>query len=443
MDDRHLTRELFRAVMARELHPRSVADLALQHLLDLCPTCHQEFEAWQQEREVLARSLDYSGTFNSLMRTLDDQTQKLSREDREAAHDLKRLLDLPSEERAAAVKRARRHFRGQGLARLLLRESLRQIPRDPGEAFRLAELAREVVNHSPAAPGGFDLLALISAYMANARRASGQLREADSLFAFARFLIRRDEVSDLEVLARVDDLEGSLRKDQRRLRDAEDLLRRAAKLYRSIGDHIAEARVLVKLGSVQNQNGDQALAIATTEAALGKLEQRSDSRLFVCARYNLAYFHLLSGAHETSAAILEADAALYQESPEPGFVLRYLWLEGNIAEARGDFASAEEGYRKTREGFLLQGIGYDAAIVSLDLTILFLKTGRMAEVRRLAEEMFPIFEAQDVHREALAALMLFQESARREEITIASVQEVARYLRDARSDPEYKFRIPS
>jgi len=59
----------------------------------------------------------------------------------------------------------------------------------------------------------------------------------------------------------------------------------------------------------------------------------------------------------------------------------------------------------------------------------------MAEVQRLAEEMVAAFESQEVHREALAALRLFQEAARREEITESVVRDLFTYLASARSDP--------
>ncbi len=74
-------------------------------------------------------------------------------------------------------------------------------------------------------------------------------------------------------------------------------------------------------------------------------------------------------------------------------------------------------------------MGYDAAMISLDLAILYLMEGRVADVQRLAEEMLPIFQAQDVNREALAALRLFQEAARRQELTIEKVRELASWLR--------------
>ena len=50
--------------------------------------------------------------------------------------------------------------------------------------------------------------------------------------------------------------------------------------------------------------------------------------------------------------------------------------------------------------------------------------------------MVPIFSAQDVHREATAALLLFQDAARREAVT---VREVGAYLEAARGNPELRF----
>jgi hypothetical protein len=47
---------------------------------------------------------------------------------------------------------------------------------------------------------------------------------------------------------------------------------------------------------------------------------------------------------------------------------------------------------------------------------------------------------QDIHREAAAALMLFQEASRQEQLTVKVVREYAQYLREARTDPSLRFR---
>jgi hypothetical protein len=57
--------------------------------------------------------------------------------------------------------------------------------------------------------------------------------------------------------------------------------------------------------------------------------------------------------------------------------------------------------------------------------------------------MHPIFAAHDVHREAAAALILFQEAVRQETVTIEMALEVAKYLEAARTDPTLQFKKPS
>jgi|GEM_PF-3070878 len=46
--------------------------------------------------------------------------------------------------------------------------------------------------------------------------------------------------------------------------------------------------------------------------------------------------------------------------------------------------------------------------------------------------MAALFEARDVHREALAAVLLFQEAAERDEVTAGMVRELAARLETAR-----------
>jgi hypothetical protein len=81
----------------------------------------------------------------------------------------------------------------------------------------------------------------------------------------------------------------------------------------------------------------------------------------------------------------------------------------------------------------------DHALVSLDLSVVLLKQGETAQVRAIAEPMFPIFKSQQVHREALAALTLFCEAARQEAATVELTQKVVRFLRRAQDDPQLRF----
>jgi hypothetical protein len=53
--------------------------------------------------------------------------------------------------------------------------------------------------------------------------------------------------------------------------------------------------------------------------------------------------------------------------------------------------------------------------------------------------MVAAFEAQGVHREALAAVRLFQEAADRERAGVELVRRLADFLRRARHDAELQF----
>jgi len=129
-------------------------------------------------------------------------------------------------------------------------------------------------------------------------------------------------------------------------------------------------------------------------------------------------------------------------TPADSFFLADL-AAGKLAAGRAEYALAEQAFLEARDGFIAEGIGYDAAMVAIeDLAPLYLRQGRIAEVKRIAEEMFPIFQAADVHREALAALMYFREAATHEGLTLAILRKLALFLRDARPDHSLRFEVP-
>lgn len=438
MSDIHLTREILLAGLRGELSSDVVQQIALQHLTSLCPHCRKEYRAFQREIRGGGPLRYELALFLPLF--LKERIPRLEREQQRARRDLRALLSLAPEERAPRVARSRSRFRGAELARLLIEESERRVHLDPDEAFHLADLARHVANRSPHTLADFTPLALAFAAMGNAQRAKGALRKAEPLFEFVRSVIRQHGVTDLEVIARVDELEGSLRKDQRRFTESEQLLTRAVMLYRLMRSKNGQARALIKLGTLYYAQGDLDRAIGAVRKALRNLRGEAISRLYLNARFNLTFYLAELGHYHQAADALRDDEELYRSFQEPWTQLRLLWLRGRIAVGLGDLAFAEEAFLAAQQGFLDQGIRYDAALVTVgDLAPLYLSQGRTAEVKRLAEEMFPVFQAQDVHREALAALLLFQQAARREELTLQRVREIAKYLQEARNDPSLPF----
>lgn len=437
MSDIHLSRELLWAAHRGEVRPDLVSRITNQHLSCLCRPCREEILAFR--RRVREGEAAGPGAARSRPAVSERHGPFVEQEHLQAWRDLKALLALDPEQRSRRVKGARTRFRGLALARLLVAESEERVPADPEEAYHLADLARQILSQSPELASDFAPLVLALGAMANARRARGLLRDADVRFEQLRMVMRKWGVADPKVTARVDELEGSLRKDQRRFAEAEELLVRAEVFYQLVGDGAGAVRALLNLGAVYNIQGQPGEAIQATRAALQRVPANSKPRLYLGARYNLTYYLSRAGQLDEAAELLEQDAERYRELAEPHFLLRVAWLRGDLARSRGEDEVAERSYREAWEGFIARGIGYDAALVGLDLALLHLRQGRTAEVRLLAEEMFPIFQAQDVHREALAALALFQEAARREELTAELVRQLGLFLQEARSDPGRRF----
>jgi hypothetical protein len=118
------------------------------------------------------------------------------------------------------------------------------------------------------------------------------------------------------------------------------------------------------------------------------------------------------------------------------------WLAGRIAAGRGRLDEAVTALDEVRQKFTHQQTSpWDCSLVTLELATVHLRQGRTAEVRILAEELMWVFDAQGIHREALAALSLFQQAAKHDLATADFTDRLARYLRKAQGDPELRFLV--
>jgi hypothetical protein len=77
-------------------------------------------------------------------------------------------------------------------------------------------------------------------------------------------------------------------------------------------------------------------------------------------------------------------------------------------------------------------MGYDAALVSLDLAILFAQEHRTEDLKRLAAQILQVFESRDVHREAVATLILFHSACEDERLSADLATQLATVLQRER-----------
>lgn len=387
---------------------------------------------------------DYTAMLDRLVEKSAEMGTPIDREQVEAPMLLAELLLHPAKRRRLLLRNSRR-FRSWSLAELLLDRSREEAFEDPAQAESLARLGLEVIGQLGAsghpAPLVADLEGRGYAYLANTLRLRSDLKAAEEQMDRAMATLERGTADPFEA-ARVLDLKASLRRDQRQFEDAFSLLERAVSLYRSIGEAYRASRSEVKLGLVKRDAGVLQEAILLLEKALGSLSTENDPRLVLCARHNLILCATDLERFMEARKVFRDTEELYDRFPDPWTQRRRAWLEGRIFHGLGQLEAAETSLVAAQRGFVEQEIAYDAALVSLDLAAVYAEQGRTAELRRLSSEMLPVFRAQDIHREALAALSYFRWAAEMEQATGEVVQGVLDYLHRARHDPGLKFVAP-
>ncbi|HSF44162.1 MAG TPA: helix-turn-helix domain-containing protein [Thermoanaerobaculia bacterium] len=358
-------------------------------------------------------------------------------ERREAGEQWERLRRLSHRERRALVE-SERDFQNWALCERLCAESEKAAADEASRALELAELALRVAQ---LVPGEEEARSLIQGYawafLGNARRVASKLPEAEEAFKKSRLLRQTGADSNPGLLDRVRllDLEASLRCDQRRFSEALELHESAL----SMSTQPASLYILLNKAATQEQMGAVEGAVETLERAAVLLGEESEPRLRCVLRFNLIVNLVHLGRHDEAAALLPEMRNLAVRLGNGLDLVRALWLESRVLAGLGRREKAVAALEQVRGEFTSREIAYDAALVSLELAVLYLEDGRTSEVRILARQMLWIFRAQGVHREALAALKLFCEAAEREQATVDLARRVAEYLERARHNPDLRF----
>jgi hypothetical protein len=352
-----------------------------------------------------------------------DQIRKRKAEKAEAARReaealWARLQALAPEHRRDLIA-ALPEFRSVALAARVCEASERAAAAKAGKARELAELALFIAERVEE-PLRSRAQGYCWAYIANARRVAEDFDGANEAFAHAWRLWDAGAGCELLPESRLLDLEASLRRDERRLPEALSLLDRAR--VASGEDPIAVSRILLKKEHVFNLMGDIKGALAALAEAAPLVETSGNPDLLFALRFNMTEDLSVLERYEEVADLLPQVRELALERRKEGELSRVLWLQAKLDAGQGRLEEAVAGLQLVRRDFLDHDLPYTAAVASLDLAIVWLRAGRTAEVRELAAEMEAVFRAKKIRREALAALLLFCEAAKRETATVALVR---------------------
>jgi tetratricopeptide (TPR) repeat protein len=428
----------------------------VRHLLTDCEDCRRvtsgllppasamgETEESAPAREG-GRPAAYGPAFASSLREVERRQAALKAEQAASHGLLKELLALPVEfqgERAAAEPR----YHTWALCALVLDNAKDWGFQDPRTALKLSRLGTELAEHLAGAvygePRVRDLRARAAAVLGNAQRILGDFGAAETSFSRAEQLLKSG-TGDLVEKAHVLLLKASLRGTQQRFRDAFHLLDRVMSLGHRCGDSHLCGKAMITRGFLLGLANDPEAAIRHLTEGLRKVDPETDPRLVIVAQHNLTLYLAEAGRYMEALRLLEDARPRYDQVGEQmGLLrLRLRWLEGKIASALGHFSEAESFLRGVQKELIDRELGYDAALLSLDLADIYARQGRSTEMRRLAEEMLPIFKSRDIHREAIAALFVFQKAAEMERVTLGLIRDVTGYLKESRASSSHRSR---
>lgn len=324
-----------------------------------------------------------------------------------------------------------------GLCVRLCEASVQEAGDQPGRALFLAQKSVELAAMVETEPRWLQRLAGFCAFhAANAWRVQGQLLKAQAECDQARALWEAGREGDPGLLdeTRVLGLQASLLRDQRELPGA--LLRYDEALQLPA----TRERPFLLLGKAKTleESGEYELALDLILEAL-ELLPVEELRQHLVALANQAWLccHL---EHFTEAeSLLPEIRRRGQDLRHVLDSLRLTWLEGRIAKGHGQVERALTHLEAARQGFAAQKVAYDQALVTLEIAELLVTEGRTAEVKALARELVPAFQAQGVHAEAARALRLFHRASLQEDLTAERTRRMVVYLYQARSNPQMRF----
>lgn len=302
---------------------------------------------------------------------------------------------------------------------------------DPAEALRVARAAVDVAEALEPRPGSARWLADLRANawgnLANCCRLVDDHVQAEEAWNRADSLLEAG--SRDKVLAGMLMLwKATLRQAQRRLTEAVALFGRAADLAdKAQNGHVAaKCRLGLAISHFYSGDAKQALAVATQAAE--KLDLRREPEMGLALFHNTLFFMEAERQHRLALALAERIEPWYRELGSDLLGYRASWLRGRLHFALGHFKTAAHHFEIARRGFLSAGQLYDAALTGFDLAFAWVSVGAHHQVQHLAMEMYPVFAAREIPREAAATLIAFADAARQQRLNVALMRKLASQL---------------
>lgn len=340
------------------------------------------------------------------------------------------------------VAELRRRASGAPLVEALLERSWALRHEDPARTAELAWSATEVAADLDLGPDGArraaDLRFRAWAELGNALRVADDFDGAEQAFDTALGHWTAGTL-DETLLARYLDLRASLYRARRELSAAQTALAVACSIYLRYGQRHLAGRAMIGHAIHTGLAGDPEAALQLLSNGLSLIEEHREPGLVLTAVQNRLCFLVECEQYDEARKILFLNRGRFERETGHIFGLKVRWLEGRIDAGRGQHERAEETLREARDGFEAVGLGYNAALITLDLAAVLLRQGRATEASALVLEAAEAFTALRIHREMLMAVLYLREAVLRGVAELPLLEKVSTYLRRAEHDASARF----
>lgn len=309
-------------------------------------------------------------------------------------------------------------FHTFGVYERLLEASRWHRSMEPAEAVDIVRAALMVAERlDPSVLGEerlADLKASAWAELGNAKRIAEDFEGARRAFNEAWQILESGTGSKMEE-ARLISLEASYMKDVGEFELAESSLAEALQLYRQAREPHEQGRILIQMGEIIGHL-DPKRGVDHLQRALALIDRSREPRLDLCAQHALAQFLSDSGQPEEGLAVLERARPLYQQFRDDLTHLRLHWVEGKIAYHLGEHDEAESIFSQIWEEFRVRNLNQEVILVTIDLAQVLTAKGETERAAQLAAECYSIMKNWGLHKDALAAWVVFQEALSKENV---------------------------
>jgi tetratricopeptide (TPR) repeat protein len=360
-----------------------------------------------------------------------------------ASTDVDSLLELPTAKR---LRRVYHYRQTRLLTRAVIEElctrSLRTGRSNPQQAAELCALANDIClaiearnpppHWSPALVA--DLTALVQAHAGNAKRLLEHWEQARRHFAVAHDRLGKG-TGDGELRAKVFGLHASLLRERREFGEALGLLSLAQNIYRELHHDHEQGRVLMLRVMILRELNLLDDAVSCHMNACGLLDEGRDPWMVGAAWINLAVlFHDL-GRYQDAWSTLQGMPDLATLcGADASILMNQLWAEGMVLRGLDHYEEAFQRLQFVREHFASKGCPATAALVMLDIAVLFSQQGRTADLRKALDEACCLYPPDAWQDDARGALERFRQAVEAGEAA-AVLLTALRHIRDMRIPP--------